>query len=340
MREFWVASGHQLTRLDTEGRMLVTDELILAWLARPEIVPPPEACFVERALHARLLASPRDPVSAAQIGSIADADARENWTLLMLLRDTLIDAGTVEDGYLALVRGGIKLPLVFLDQLVQLILRNALHGCDDVATLRAAELFFRPQRAHFQDDALMLADDELVTELEAERHSSPLTAMLGGGVTGLDVLGEGNAWTYWGRSDAHTMVLPFGADPRARAGLAAALTAFVRHLMGYDVRVVPMTRADAVDLRWYVGLDPVGTAIGNALWRGQADHGRLVGLFALSFLQMDGVDADVATDPVWLLLGLGKDNIIRMKPQNLVMGLPVSGPGPLSPLRATPSGRA
>lgn len=39
MREFWVASGHHLTRLDAAGRMQVTDELILAWLARPEIVP-------------------------------------------------------------------------------------------------------------------------------------------------------------------------------------------------------------------------------------------------------------------------------------------------------------
>jgi hypothetical protein len=36
MPEFWVASGHHLTRLDARGRMLVTDELLLAWLARPE----------------------------------------------------------------------------------------------------------------------------------------------------------------------------------------------------------------------------------------------------------------------------------------------------------------
>ena len=44
MPEFWVASGHHLTRLDNAGRMTVTDELILAWLARPEVLPPPEAC--------------------------------------------------------------------------------------------------------------------------------------------------------------------------------------------------------------------------------------------------------------------------------------------------------
>jgi len=176
MKEFWVASGHHLTRLDPAGRMIVTDELILAWLARPEVVPPEDACMAERVLHARLMRAPRGAVTAAEIAAIADADARENWTLLMALRDRLIAAGTIEAGYLALVREGAKLPLVFYDQLVQLVLRNALDGCEDVRMLRAAEIFFRPQRAHFQDDALMLADDELVAELERflrERQDPP-----------------------------------------------------------------------------------------------------------------------------------------------------------------------
>jgi hypothetical protein len=218
MREFWVASGHQLTRLDAHGRMIVTDELILAWLARPEVLPPPEACFFERALHARLMRAPRDPVTPGQIAAMADPDARENWEFLILLRDTLTAAGTVEGGYLQLVRQGVRLPVVFYDQLVQLILRNALDGCEDVFTLRAAEMFFRAQRAHFDKGALLLADDELVRELEAESHTNPLMAMLQGGVSALDVLGEGNAWTYWSRSDAHAMVLPFGADPKGPRG--------------------------------------------------------------------------------------------------------------------------
>ena len=79
MPEFWVASGHHLARLDRAGRMLVTDELLLAWLARPEIVPPPEACATERAVHARLMAKPRSPVPPLELAAIADPDARENW---------------------------------------------------------------------------------------------------------------------------------------------------------------------------------------------------------------------------------------------------------------------
>ena len=328
MKEFWVASGHHLTRLDGAGRMVVTDELLLAWLARPEVVPPPDACMAERVLHARLMRAPRGPASAAEIAAIADADARENWTLLIALRDRLIAAGTVEAGYLALVRegenGGVKLPLVFYDQLVQLVLRNALDGCEDVRMLRAAEMFFRPQRAHFQDDALMLADDELVAELEVDQHQNPLMAMMSGGVSALDVLGEGNGWTYWSRSDAHTMVLPFGADPKAREAFARVIAAFLRHLLGLEVQVTPRVRADEVDLRWFVGLDPVGTAIGNALWHGQPVKDTLVGLFALGIEPASSVLPEVAGHPVWLLLGMGKDRVIRMKPQNLIAGLPLA----------------
>ncbi|MFD0858708.1 DUF6352 family protein [Roseovarius aquimarinus] len=327
MREFWVASGHHLTRLDDAGRMLVTDELILAWLARPEILPPPEACAAERALHARLLASPRAPVPALDLANMKDADARENWGFLLAMRDALLRAGTIEAGYLDLVRSRTVLPHLFYDQLVQLILRNALDGCEDVHVLRAAEMFFRPQCGYLHEGALMLADDELVTELKDQQHSNPLFAMMNGGVEELDILGDGNAWTYWSRSDAHSMVLPFGADPKARAGLAEAIARFVHHLLGRRVRVSAMTEAPDVDLRWYVGLDPVGTTIGNALWKGETPPAALVGLFALQFESAEGVLPGVAGAPVHLMMGLDGSNVIRLKPQNLVTGLPLAGEG-------------
>lgn len=323
MREFWVASGHHLTRLNAAGRMQITDELILAWLARPEILPPPEACAAERALHARLMAKPRAPVTLIERANMQDPDARENWEFLLTLRDTLIAAGSIEDGYLELVRNRVRLPHLFYDQLVQLILRNALEGCEDVHTLRAAEMFFRPQRAYLHDGGLMLADDELVGELEGEMHSNPLFAMMDGGVDALDVLNDANAWTYWSRSDAHTMVLAFGADPLARAGFARAVARFVTHLLGIPVSVAPMLAADDVDLQWFVGLDEAGTKVGNALWHGDAPEPALVGLFALTFDAPADVLPQIGAKPVFLLIGLDGSNVIRFKPQNLVTGLPL-----------------
>jgi hypothetical protein len=329
MPEFWVASGHHLTRLDAQGRMRVTDELILAWLARPEVLPPPEACAAERALHARLTKAPRAKVSHLELAALADADARENWGFLISLRDRLLKAGTIEDGYLSIVREGVRLPIVFMNQLVQLILRNALEGCEDAQVLRAAEMMFRPQRGHLKDNRLLLADEELVQLFEAEMHASPLTAMFSGGLDSLDVLGGGNEWTYWSRSDAHTTVLNFGGDPLAREGLARAIEAFLGHLMGLQVTVTPELRADDVDLRWFVGLDPAGTAIGNALWKGEAARETLVGLFRLDFDDPAPVRADLAGHPVWLILGMAADGGVRMKPQNLVTGLPLRSAVPV-----------
>ncbi len=324
MPEFWVASGHHLTRLDARGRMIVTDELLLAWLARPEILPPPEACLAERRLHARLMETPRAAVSEVELAALKDPGAQENWRFFLTLRNCLLRAGTIEEGYAAVMAEGPRLPVVFLSQLVQLILRNALDGCDDPQVLRAAECFFRPQRAHVKDGMLLLADEELVSLFEAEMHASPLTAMFSGGIEGLDVLGGGNEWTYWSRSDAHTTVLNFGGDPEARRGMAAALQAFIRHMLGVDVTVTAQTRAEDVDLRWYVGLDPNGTAIGNALWHGEILPATLAGLFRLDFGATASVRPDMLGQPVWLILGLGQDLILRMKPQNLLSGLPLA----------------
>lgn len=326
MREFWVASGHHLTRLDGRGRMIVTDELLLAWLARPEVLPPKEACAAERALHAKLIAAPRAEIAPAEIAAVADPDARENWSFLLSLRERLIAAGTVEEGYRAVVREGLRLPVVFYDQLVQLILRNALDGCDNVHVLRAAELLFRAQRGHVRNGALILADDELVSEMEAEKRLSPLNAMFAGAVEELDVLSDENAWTYWSRSDAHTMALDFGGDAKAREGLATALAAFVTHLTGHAVTVTPVAKAQDIDLRWFVGLDQTGAAIGNALWAGEPPPAAIVGLFRLDFADPDVMLERVRGAPTWLILGMGEDKIIRLKAQNLVTGLPLVEP--------------
>jgi hypothetical protein len=82
-RDFWLACGHHLLDRDADGLLPVTDEFLKAYLARPELTPPPEACDAERALYHTLLADPRRPVTPDEIAIIADADARENCDLLI-----------------------------------------------------------------------------------------------------------------------------------------------------------------------------------------------------------------------------------------------------------------
>lgn len=334
MREFWVASGHHLTRRADHGGLVATPELIMAYLARPELMPPADACEAERDLHAALMADPLRAVSSADIARLADADARENWSFMINFRDRLLAAPSLEAVYVALARKGAgELPPIFLSQLCQLILRNALEGCEDPYVLRAAELFYRSQLAAVHDGTLLLADAEVI---EAEQHTqhdlhaSPLTAMLQQPKSfgEMDVMDDDNAWTYWSRSDAHAMAMNLGGNAKARAGLCRVIECWIAHLLGVAVHVETIASIEDRDWRWFVGLDSEATRIGNALWRGERLEGnvaeRIVALMRLTFEDARLVDGRVGDKPVYLILAMGADKVVRLKPQNLVAGLPLA----------------
>src|SRR5918998_1524528 len=131
----WVASGHHLCDRDAAGRLVPTPDLWRAFLARPELLPPEEACADEVALHTTLLADPLRPVRDADLLALADPDPPENWAPL------------------------------FLQMLTQLVVRAAMEEVGDAFTLRAAEVLFRPQRAAIHRGALLLADEEWLESL-------------------------------------------------------------------------------------------------------------------------------------------------------------------------------
>ena len=326
-RDFWLSCGHHLLDRDAGGRLLITDEFLKAYLARPEIAPPPEACTAERRLHGALLAEPRRPVTPAEIAVIADPDARENWELMIAWRDHLVRQRTLEAGYLDIVRRARQFPPIFIDQLVQLILRNALDGCEDAFMLRAAELLFRPQKLALQDGSLVAADEETARGLSTT-PLSPLVSLLGlPAAAGIDVLGEGNAASYWARSDLFDMALDLTAGRRGLAALGDVMTRWVSHLAGIQVEIEPILAVRDMPLTWYVGLDAAATRLGDALWNGEAldeaVQARVVGLYRLGFEDPGDVIERLAGEAVYLILAMTPDKLLRVKPQNLVTGLPV-----------------
>ena len=327
MKDFWLSCGHHLLDHDEGGGLLVTDEFLKVYLARPELAPPPEACPVERTLHATLMADPRRVIAKADIAAMADPDARENWTLLVTFRDHLMRHKTLEAAYLDLVRHGLgSTPPLFLNQLTHLILRNALDGIEDPFVLRAAEIFFRPQRLTLHEGSLIAADEETIAG-KSEKPVSPLVSMLGlPPESEIDVLGEDNADSYWERSDLFDTALDMTAGRRGLAALAQVMERWVRHLLAVDVTVEPLVEMRDISLTWYVGLDAEATRIGNALWNGDeiedADRARVIGLFKLTFPDPDAVIDKVGNEPVFLILAMNADKILRMKPQNFVTGLP------------------
>jgi hypothetical protein len=328
MKDFWISCGHHLLDRDANGGLRVTDEFLKAYFARPELMPPEDACEVERKLHRELLAEPRRPVGADEVAAIADSDARENWQFILSYRDLLLRNPTLEAAYLALVRSrSIVLPPLFVNQLVHVILRNALDGCDDPFVVRAAELFFRPQRIMLHEQSLLLGDEEIIGGLKMTPVLS-LMSMLGATTeTQIDVLDTDNAEHYWHRCDQFDMGLDLTAGTPGPAALAQAMTRWISHLLGIDVAIEPLTQLRDAKLTWYVGLDSEATRIGDMLWRGEAlddqAAGRVLALFRLSFKDAAVVAEAVEQEPVYLIMAMTSGLNLRMKPQNLLTGLPI-----------------
>ncbi|MBI3514961.1 MAG: hypothetical protein HY060_13000 [Proteobacteria bacterium] len=328
MTDFWLSCGHHLLDRAAGGGLVATDEFLKAYFARPELRPPDDACAAERALHAALSAVPRRPVATGEIAAIADADARENWQLVIAFRDHVLAHPTLEAAYVALVRDGLaRTPPLFVNQLVHVILRNALDGTDDPFVLRAAELFFRPQRVTVHEGALLAADEERIAGSNPGAVT-PLVAMLGlERAASIDVLVDDNAAGYWERSDRFDMALDLTAGRRGLAALGHVIARWVAHLIGTEVDVAALGELRDAPLTWYVGLDAEGTRIGDALWRGEAldeaSQARVTGLFRLSFRDPGVVAEKLRGEPVYLILATTQDKVLRLKPQNLITGLPV-----------------
>jgi hypothetical protein len=328
MKDFWLSSGHHLTERDAGGCLLVTDEFLKVYLARPELIPPPGACAAEHGLWTMLLSNPRHGVSGDDIAAISDADARENWSLMIAFRDRLLKHRTLESAYLDFARRDSSLtPPMFLNHLVHVILRNVLDGCRDPYVIRAAELLFRPQRMALHEGSLIAADEETIAGLNTS-PVSPLVSMLGIPTNAdIDVLTDDNAKDYWNRSDLFDMALDLTAGRVGLKALGRVLACWITHLLAIEVEVEPLINMRDVEFAWYVGLDAEGTRIGDALWNGEGlDNTSLsgiVGLYRLTFKDADVVFEEIKGEPIYLILAMTPDNVLRMKPQNLFTGLPV-----------------
>lgn len=57
--------------------------------------------------------------------------------------------------------GTVDVPAVFIDAVVQALLRNVLDTSSDALEARAAEMLFRPQRITLQEGQMLAGDDAL-----------------------------------------------------------------------------------------------------------------------------------------------------------------------------------
>jgi hypothetical protein len=123
------------------------------------------------------------------------------------------------------------------------------------------------------------------------------------------------------------MALDLSPGGRGMSALGNVIARWLAHLLAIDVVVEPVAEAQNLTWSWYVGLNSEATYIGDAIWRGEdlADEVRaqLIGLLRLSFRDPADMIEKVRGEPVYLLLAMATDEALRMKPQNLLSGLPI-----------------
>jgi hypothetical protein len=295
----------------------------------------PESNEAERALHAALLRNPREAVSGERLAALADPDAIENYQVVLGFRERLTAAASLEDAYLKLFLEpeGITTPPLFVDQLAHVIARAMLEGERDPLRVRAAELLFRAQQVTINDGAIMAADAETVEMYAASGGFGSLGRLVAEAQTPLrtvelDVLTETNAEVYWGRDSRYDTVLNLNFSGAGLDALCRVLERWIARFFDIAVSIQPVQKITDERWVWHIGLDAEGTAMLNDLYSGvevgEGRLARLLSLFRMDFQDPSVVLPELAGRPVYLAMAMSEQGTLRLKPQNLLVNLPLA----------------
>lgn len=333
MNEFWKSAGMHLVEVNEDGWLTVTPDLLRAYITRPEVHPIDTSCDEEVKLFEDLMADPFIDVPKERLAKLADQDAAYNYEVVLGFREHLTEAGTIEGAYLRMMRSEqTSIPPVFIDQMVHLIVRNILKDCGDPIRLRAGEIFFREQSVSTDDGVIMLADEEIVSMHATTGGLGGLGQLLVENDTPLrrvelDVLDDDNKDIYWERSDRFDMVVDFRFTQPALDAFARVMEAWVAHFLNLKTRVEPRQSVKDEQWTWHIGLDKEANQILNTLYEGEdlpeEDGQRIVALFRM-WVEDEGAVIDAMRGkPIYLGLAMSDEKIIKMKPQNLLMNIPL-----------------
>jgi hypothetical protein len=336
MPDFWLSCGYRLLKVGPDGRLLLTDEFLRAILLRPELAPVAESCPAEIALHEKLMAAPRAVVVEGELRAIVDVDARENYEIWLRFRDRIAAAPSIEAAYVALFRDGVDVPPLFVLELTQILLRHILGVDADPIEARAAEMLFRAQKiAVTADGAVMAADAETVEVFATTGGFGSLGELLQKNRTplrtvDLDTLDRENAAAYWDRDERRDLAISLNRGRPALDALCRVLEKWIAHMVGVAVTIRPQREIDDKRWVWHVGLDAEASSILNDLYnRAEVDDarmGRLLCLFELRFAHPGDMRPAIAGRPVYLAMAMDVGGSLRLKPQNLLLNLPLAMP--------------
>ena len=157
---------------------------------------------------------------------------------------------------------------------------------------------------------------------------------------------EAALWEMWCRSDIpdvdswmregvearerHDLAISLNRGRPALDALCRVLEKWIAHMVGVNVTLRPEREIDDKRWVWHVGLDAEASSILNDLYnRVDVDEvrmGRLLCLFELRFAHPGDMRPAIAGRPVYLAMAIDAEGWLKLKPQNLLLNLPLAMP--------------
>ena len=223
-----------------------------------------------------------------------------------------------------------------MHQLTEILVRHILGAAADPIEARAAEMLFRTQKIAVTEEGAVMAADEVTVELFAstggfgslgellQQNRTPVRTV------DLDTLDTGNAAVYWERDERHDLAISLNRGRPALDALCRVLEKWIAHFLGVAVSIRPQSEIDDKRWVWHVGLDAEASALLNDLYnRAEVDDERmrrLLCLFELTFANPGDMRPQIAGRPVYLAMAMDADSRLKLKPQNLLLNLPLARP--------------
>lgn len=335
MTVLWPSCGYERLQINDQNQLVVTDAFLSRLLQRPELSPVETSCETEYEIFNRLSETPRVAIPPESLAKIQNQDVADNYRVWLRFRDRLLAAPTLEANYKAFFQAGhIDFPPILVDDITQVLVRHVLGHPVSAAQARVGEMFFRAQTVTLHEQGSLLAADSLTLEQRAKSQGYGALGQLlkKGGVAvsqgDLDVLTQDNADRYWRATEAFDMAVVLNWKQPAAEAICHLIERWVQHLLHAQVSVTAVGAIEDEQWAWHLGLDAQSTAILNDLYLGNpmdADRlRRLLVLFRLDFADPSDMLQRVAGKPVYMAIAMDEGNRLRIKPQNLLLNLPMA----------------
>jgi hypothetical protein len=334
-QSLWPQAGYAQLKKDARGHLIVTDDFLRVLLLRPELAPIESSCKHEIQVHERLLENPRLELQASDLALVQDRDAADNMAVWMRFRNRILAHASLEASYWALFEGqGVDVPPVLVNQITQVLVQHVLGNDCSPVEARAAELLFRTQKISVLDDgSVMAADNETVERHALESGFGSVGELLKqGGIplrsVDLDVIQDSNEDSYWDRSERFDMVACLNLGQALIDAFCRVLERWILHFTSASVRIATAREIEDSNWVWHVGLDAQASSMLNDLYTGQSidedRQRRMLCLFVLNFANASDMLQDVSGKPVYLAMAMDPQNLLKIKPQNLLLNLPLA----------------